>query len=99
MLTGDHPATAAAALEMGIISSPEQIATGEQIEEMSDEELADCVENFGAFARISPDQKTRIINAFKACGEVVTFVGDGVNDAPQFPLPTRAVPSNRLPTS
>lgn len=83
MLTGDHPATAAAAaLEMGIISSPEQIATGEQIEEMSDEELADCVENFGAFARISPDQKTRIINAFKACGEVVTFVGDGVNDAP-----------------
>lgn len=83
MLTGDHPATAtAAALEMGIITSAEEVMSGERLEKLSEEELVSCLSDFRVFARISPAQKKKIAEAFKNRGEVVTLLGDGINDAP-----------------
>ncbi len=83
MFTGDHPATAGAtALEMGIITSPDQIMTGEQMDALNDEDFTAQVENFRVFASISPAQKKLIVRAFKDRGEVVTVLSDGVSDAP-----------------
>lgn len=83
MITGDHPATAhAIALEAGITDG--KVLTGADLEAMSDEALAAAVGQAGVFARIAPIQKLRIVQAFKARGEVVAMTGDGVNDAPSL---------------
>ncbi|WP_243090815.1 cation-translocating P-type ATPase [Thermus neutrinimicus] len=77
MVTGDHPATALAiARRVGIPA--EVVATGEEIEGLSDEELLEV----DVFARVKPEDKLRIVEAFQRAGEVVAMTGDGVNDAP-----------------
>jgi Ca2+-transporting ATPase len=83
MITGDYPATAAAiAQEAGLDASG--ILTGEIVECLTDVELAREVQSANVFARIMPEQKVRIVEAFKADGEIVAMTGDGVNDAPSL---------------
>ncbi len=81
MITGDHPATARAiANAVGIAA--ETVVTGEQLDEMSEEELCQSVRDVGVFARVSPEHKLALVEAHKANGEIVAMTGDGVNDAP-----------------
>lgn len=83
MITGDYPATAIAiAKKAGLDSS--RVVTGEEIEAMSDQALAQCAASANVFARIMPAQKLRIVTALKADGETVAMTGDGVNDAPSL---------------
>lgn len=81
MVTGDYPVTARSiASQAGMDSN--QTITGSDLAEMSNDELKERIRSVNVFARIVPEQKLRIINAFKANGEVVAMTGDGVNDAP-----------------
>lgn len=83
MITGDHAATAGAiAKELGILEEGQHIMTGSQLAKISDVELRDTVRNFSVYARVSPEDKIRIVSAWQANGEVVVMTGDGVNDAP-----------------
>jgi P-type Ca2+ transporter type 2C len=83
MITGDYPATARAiARQAGIDAS--DLVTGAELRQLSDAELARRVRTATVFARILPEQKLRIVQAFKASGEVVAMTGDGVNDAPSL---------------
>ena len=89
MITGDHPATAAAiAAQIGIYSGDINqtgqgaVLTGRQLETLSDNELKDAVEKTSVFARATPEQKIRLVRALQARGHVVAMTGDGVNDAP-----------------
>jgi len=82
MITGDHKETARAiGREIGISSTTEPI-TGVMLDKMSDEELAEVIEEVEIFARVDPSHKLRIINALKKHDEIVIMTGDGVNDAP-----------------
>jgi len=81
MITGDHPATAMAiANKVGI--SSDTVMTGEELDQLSSEELAVKVQDVGVFARVSPEHKLALVEALKANGETVAMTGDGVNDAP-----------------
>ena len=83
MITGDHAATAAAiAKDLGIISAGEGVITGQQLSKLSDEELHESIEFYSVYARVSPEDKIRIVKAWQSRGEVVAMTGDGVNDAP-----------------
>lgn len=87
MITGDHAATAVAiARQLAIITEvlhPEYyVRTGAQLSELSDAELEECAEQVHVFARVSPAQKLRLVNALQRKGHVVAMTGDGVNDAP-----------------
>jgi Ca2+-transporting ATPase len=83
MITGDYPVTAQAiACQAGLDSR--DIVTGAALREMDDATLAERVGTATVFARILPEQKLRIVNAFKARGEIVAMTGDGVNDAPSL---------------
>lgn len=85
MITGDHKNTAVAiAKELGIAESIEQAMTGAEIDELTDEEFAESINNFRVFARVSPEHKVKIVKAFKAQGNIVSMTGDGVNDAPSL---------------
>jgi Ca2+-transporting ATPase len=82
MITGDHAVTAGAiAKEIGIEGD---VYTGQQLDAMSDAELSDCILRCGIFARVSSQNKVRIVNALQAKGLVVAMTGDGVNDAPSI---------------
>lgn len=85
MITGDHRDTAVAiAMELGIISDPSEAITGAQLNEMSDEEFDEKVGQFKVYARVQPEHKTRIVNAWRAKGKITAMTGDGVNDAPSI---------------
>ncbi len=82
MITGDHPATAAAiAKSLGVGGDGERIL-GRDLDSLSDEDLAEKVERIGVYARVSPEHKLRIVEALQRRGHVVAMTGDGVNDAP-----------------
>lgn len=85
MITGDHKDTAVAiAKELGIITDVSQAITGAELDEISDEELCELVKKYGVYARVQPEHKTRIVNAWKANGAITAMTGDGVNDAPSI---------------
>ena len=83
MITGDYPATARAIARQAGLDA-EDVVTGEELEKLSEAELARRVRTATVFARIMPEQKLRIVNALKANGEIVAMTGDGVNDAPSL---------------
>jgi len=83
MVTGDYKDTAMAiAKEIGTLSPKGKVLTGAELDQMSDEQLTEVVEDVAAYARVSPAHKMKIVDAFKARGHVVAMTGDGVNDAP-----------------
>lgn len=83
MITGDHVITACAiAKQLGIMRKGQTALTGEQIDRLTDKELAREVKNCYVYARVSPEHKVRIVKAYQRRGEVVAMTGDGVNDAP-----------------
>ncbi len=82
MITGDHPATAAAvARELGILRTG-RVVTGTELDALSDHDLAKTVAEIEVYARVSPEHKLRVIDAWQAQERVVAMTGDGVNDAP-----------------
>ncbi len=81
MITGDYPATARAIGQNAGLDAA-QLLSGDQVETMTDEQLAASVKHASIFARIRPNQKLRIVQSLKANGEIVAMTGDGVNDAP-----------------
>lgn len=83
MITGDHAATAAAiAREVDILKEGERVVTGRELDSMSDTELSAALPNVRVFARVTPEQKLRIIKTFRSNGAIAAMTGDGVNDAP-----------------
>ena len=85
MITGDHKDTAVAiAKELGIIENASQAITGAELDNISDEEICEFVKQYGVYARVQPEHKTRIVNAWKANGAITSMTGDGVNDAPSI---------------
>lgn len=85
MITGDHRDTATAiAMELGIINDASQAITGAQLDEISDEQLRKDIEKYSVYARVQPEHKVRIVNAWKVNGKITAMTGDGVNDAPSI---------------
>lgn len=83
MITGDHIVTASAiAKELGILREGDLAMTGTELSQMSDEEFAANIRKYSVYARVSPEDKIRIVKAWQAAGEIVSMTGDGVNDAP-----------------
>lgn len=83
MITGDHVVTASAiAKELGIMLPGDRAITGAELDVMTDSELDAQVENISVYARVSPENKIRIVKAWQRKGQVVSMTGDGVNDAP-----------------
>lgn len=83
MITGDHSVTAGAiASELGILRDGDEIVTGSQLAQMSDEELECNIRKYSVYARVTPSDKIRIVKAWQHSGETVAMTGDGVNDAP-----------------
>lgn len=87
MITGDHKDTAfAIARELGIAERQEQCITGDDLNNMTQEQLNKAVNDLRVFARVSPENKVMIVNAFKSHGNIVSMTGDGVNDAPSLKI-------------
>ena len=83
MITGDHAATAAAiACQIGLMTEGDRVLTGLELEDMSDEDLVENVALYSVYARVSPEDKIRIVEAWQEHDAVVAMTGDGVNDAP-----------------
>ncbi len=83
MITGDHVVTASAiARELGILSDGDRAITGAELDSMTDRELDEQVEGIAVYARVSPENKIRIVKAWQRKDQVVSMTGDGVNDAP-----------------
>ena len=83
MITGDHIVTASAiAKELGILKDGDRAITGSELDKMTDSELDEAVGSISVYARVSPENKIRIVKAWQRRGQVVSMTGDGVNDAP-----------------
>ncbi len=87
MITGDHKITAQAiAQSLGIMAPSDRVLTGAEVEQMSNEELSRVAADVSVFARVAPEHKVRIVEAYQKLGNVVAMTGDGVNDAPALKL-------------
>ncbi|RJQ77734.1 HAD family hydrolase [Pseudonocardiaceae bacterium YIM PH 21723] len=86
MITGDHPETADAIAATVTLSAESRAATGAQLDELDDDELASALADIDVIARCSPTQKVRIIRAYQQLGKTVAMTGDGANDAPAIRL-------------
>ena len=85
MITGDHVDTAVAiAKELGILEDGMKAITGAQLDEMDDEAFGKAFRDISVYARVQPEHKTRIVNAWRGAGYVTAMTGDGVNDAPSI---------------
>ena len=85
MITGDHKDTAVAiAKQLGIVTDASQAITGAELDQLSDEELDKCIANYSVYARVQPEHKVRIVQAWKKRGAITAMTGDGVNDAPSI---------------
>lgn len=83
MITGDHKVTAKAiAKQIGIFKEDDMAMTGQEIDAMSDEELGEVLDKISVYARVSPENKIRIVDLWQKKGKIVAMTGDGVNDAP-----------------
>lgn len=85
MITGDHIDTAVAiGKQLGILDNADAAITGAELDHLSDEEIEQAVERYSVYARVQPEHKVRIVNAWKAKGAITAMTGDGVNDAPSI---------------
>ncbi|NTV77774.1 MAG: calcium-translocating P-type ATPase, PMCA-type [Clostridiales bacterium] len=85
MITGDHKDTAVAiAKQLGILETENQAITGSQLDTISEEELEQTIQNYRVYARVQPEHKVRIVNAWRKKGSITAMTGDGVNDAPSI---------------
>ncbi len=85
MITGDHRDTAAAiAKQLGIIKNDDEAITGTELDDISDDDFAELVTHYSVYARVKPEHKVRIVNAWKSRGLITAMTGDGVNDAPSI---------------
>ncbi|RCV55499.1 cation-translocating P-type ATPase [Marinitenerispora sediminis] len=85
VITGDHPSTAeAVAAELGVLDG--RVATGAELDEIADDRLAEEIAGIAVFARMSPEQKARVVRALRGAGRVVAVTGDGANDVPAIRL-------------
>ena len=83
MITGDHITTACAiAKDLGILEEGQKAMTGTELSTISDAQLMETIEDYSVYARVAPEHKVRIVNAWQAKGKVVAMTGDGVNDSP-----------------
>ena len=83
MITGDHKITASAiAKQIGILQEGDMAVTGLELDKMSDEELNEKISHISVYARVSPENKIRIVDAWQNKGQIVAMTGDGVNDTP-----------------
>ena len=99
MITGDHVLTARAiAKEAGIYRQGDEVLTGHEIDQTLDDALSTRLSNVSVFARVTPEHKLRIINAYKKRGDVIAMTGDGVNDAPSLVAADLGVSMGRMGT-
>lgn len=85
IITGDHKNTAfAIAKDLEVATTIDQVLTGSELEEFTEKELIEKVENYRVFARVSPQHKVQIVQALQAKGNIVSMTGDGVNDGPSL---------------
>ena len=85
MITGDHKDTAVAiAKDLGILTEGTEAIEGAALEDLTDEELKEAVPRYSVYARVQPEHKSRIVQAWKSRGKIVAMTGDGVNDAPSI---------------
>ena len=87
MITGDHAVTAEAiARQIGILSDDDMVLTGAQLDKLSDDEFEKIITKVRVYARVSPENKVRIVKTWKKLGKVTAMTGDGVNDAPSIKM-------------
>ena len=82
MITGDHKKTALAIAEQAGLLHGKKAMTGQELDALSDEQLAACIQEYAVFARVNPAHKLRLVRAYQKTGAIVAMTGDGVNDAP-----------------
>jgi Ca2+-transporting ATPase len=96
MLTGDQRVTAETiGGQLGVVEAGQRVVDGAAVDGMSDADLGRCLADAGAFSRVSPQHKLRIVEALQARGDIVAMLGDGVNDAPA--LKHRPAPAGTEP--
>lgn len=99
MITGDHKLTAEAiAREAGILHEGDMIITGEEIDHMEEHQLSDILDKISVFARVTPEHKLKIVEAYKAKNIVIAMTGDGVNDAPSLVAADLGISMGRIGT-